>query len=89
MTTQTTTRKVKRIDPLTLAKVLTITYGLGGLIGSFLMAIAKAGDFGFFIGFIVGFTAVYTLVGFLSGLIGAFLYNVAAKYTGGISVEIE
>lgn len=77
------------MDPITLAKIFTITYGLGGLIGSFFMAIVKAGDFGFFIGFILGFTAVYTLVGFLTGLIGAFLYNIAAKITGGISVEIE
>ena len=88
MTTKTT-RKIKRICPIALAKVLTITYGLGGLIASFFLGLSKATNFGFFIGFIISFTVIYTLVGFVSGLLGAYFYNVAANITGGISVEVE
>lgn len=89
MTTQTTTRKIKRIVPTTLAKAFTVIYGLIGLIVAFFAALVKASDFAYSIGFLFGFTAIYIISGYLVGLITAFFYNIAAKYTGGVAIEIE
>ena len=41
------------------------------------------------VGFVILFPLFYALMGFLSGVVGAFIYNLVAKWIGGIEVEVE
>ena len=41
------------------------------------------------VGFAIFAPIMYGVMGFLVGVIGAFLYNVVAKWVGGIEVEVE
>jgi hypothetical protein len=41
------------------------------------------------IGFAVCAPILYALMGFLTGVVGAFVYNVVARWVGGIEVEVE
>ena len=92
--------RLKRIEPLSLGKLFGILYALMALIiGAFitvfsLVGIAvnsQAGLFGliFGIGAIILLPIFYGIAGFLIGLIGALLYNLVAKWTGGIELEFE
>jgi hypothetical protein len=41
------------------------------------------------IGFAVFAPILYAAMGFLTGVIGAFVYNLVAGWVGGIEVEVE
>ena len=43
----------------------------------------------FGVGFAVVAPLMYAVMGFVSGVIGALLYNLVAKWVGGIEVEVE
>jgi len=102
-TTSSSMRTIRRFDPLQLGKVFAIVYGgLALLITPFMILIALAGGHqsgglqgsgglvGMFgIGFALIFPFIYALAGFIGGIIGAFIYNLAAKLVGGIQVEVE
>jgi hypothetical protein len=98
--------KLKRVGPLSCAKVAAILYSGIGLVVGFCISLAAllgvaigaaAGDepgmavlgllFG--VGAVVVLPIVYGLAGFLSALVGAALYNLAARVTGGIELELE
>lgn len=96
---------IKRIDVSSAGKISGIIFAaiglivgilfflmslLGGLIGS------GSGDGGFMaMGIIGGFAALiifpilYGVLGFISGIIQAFVYNLAAGFVGGIKIETE
>jgi hypothetical protein len=40
-------------------------------------------------GFALFMPVLYAVMGFVFGVIGAFIYNVIAKWVGGIEVEVE
>ena len=98
---------VKRVGPMSLAKVCLALYGMIGLIvGVFVALIAllgagigsslgDAGSAGPFVGMALGVGAVivlpilYGVLGFLVGLIGAAVYNVAAGIMGGVEVDLQ
>ena len=95
---------LKRIEPLSLAKVLSCLYASIGLLvgGLFAMisliggGIAVAGgDSEGAIGVIFGIGAIfflpifYGVVGFIGGLLVSFLYNVISGFVGGIEVTFE
>jgi transmembrane protein DUF3566 len=93
---------IKRIGPLSVAKLTGMLYAILGLIfGGIFSLIALAGglasntDGGAGIGAILGVGAViafpilYGLIGFVATLIGAWLYNVAAGVVGGVEVDIQ
>jgi len=40
-------------------------------------------------GFMLFLPILYAVMGFIMGVIGAFIYNVVARWVGGIEVEIE
>ncbi len=93
-------KRIKSIAPLQLAKILGVLYGLLGLL--FLpvfLVFALAGAAGpaehrfgiaaVGVGFAIFFPIMYAVMGFVSGLIGAFLYNLVAKWVGGIQIELE
>ena len=95
---------IKKVGAFSLAKILVIIYGflgfLVGLIFSFVSMIgaivgAKFADspepfFGmiFGVGAIILFPVVYGTLGFVGGLIISGIYNIAAKWTGGIEIEV-
>lgn len=96
----TTKRRIKRIAPLQLGKMLAVLYGIMGLflIPVFLIASFAAsqmpeeqrvGMMAFGVGFAVFAPVMYAAMGFILGALGALIYNVVAKWIGGIEVEVE
>ena len=99
---------IKRIDPISLAKLHGIIMALMGLViglfttllGSIMGAIVSripeaqssvsAGGF-FLLGglSIILLPLFYGIAGFVGGLIGGVLYNLVAKWIGGIEMELE
>ena len=99
-----TKRRIKKFTPLQLGKMLAVIYGLGSLIfvPFFLLfagiasmmpkgagAPAMPAIFGMGVGFILFFPIMYAVMGFVTGALGALIYNLVAKWIGGIEVEIE
>ena len=95
-----TTRRLKRIAPLQLGKMLALLYGILGLIfipfflimsaaASQMPAEQRAGMLAFGAGFAILVPFIYAAMGFIGGIIGAVLYNLVAKWIGGIEVEVE
>lgn len=96
----TTKRRLKRIGPLQLGKMLALLYGIMGLcfLPIFLFASFAAtqlppeqrvGMMAFGVGFAIAAPLIYAAMGFIFGVLGALTYNVAAKWIGGIEVEVE
>ena len=44
---------------------------------------------GISVGLIFAAPILYSTMGFITGLIGAFIYNIVAKWIGGIEIEVE
>jgi hypothetical protein len=93
-------RRIKRIAPLQLGKMSGLLYGLMGLlfipiflimsaVASQLPAPQRVGMMAFGVGFAVAMPLIYGVMGFVIGVIGALVYNVVAKWIGGIEVEVE
>jgi hypothetical protein len=97
-------RKIKRFDPLSVMKIGAICYGALGLVeGAFISVIFASVPFPdtgshplpwFFRPLFSGFAIVFfplflAVVGALGGGLGAVIYNVSARYVGGIQVEVE
>jgi hypothetical protein len=93
---------IKRIEPLSFAKISATLYALMGLIfGAIVTLISMAGGFasspsrGAGLGMLVGAGAIvvlpimYGLFGFIATLIAAWLYNVAAGIVGGVEMDIQ
>lgn len=98
--TLTTKRRIKRIAPLQLGKMLAILYGIMGLLflPFFLIMSAvstqlppeqRVGMMAFGVGFAVAAPLMYAAMGFVFGVVGAWIYNLVAKWVGGIEVEVE
>lgn len=92
--------KVKRLDVISVANISGILYAIMGLFGGLMLAFvsmfdaAFAGEYdplGFGLGFfsILILPIVYGAIGWVSGVITAALYNLLARWTGGIKVELE
>jgi len=91
---------LKRISPASAFKVGLVTYGIVGLVlGVFCSLIAVAGvSFAHharmpFLGRVGAFAVivcpiVYGIIGGIGGAIGAFIYNLASDWVGGIEVDI-
>ena len=92
---------LRRIDPVSLAKILGLVYAILGLLfGGIFTLIALAGvaaknegeeKFGFLFGAaaVILFPIFYGAMGALSGAIGALIYNVVAKWIGGVELELS
>ena len=94
------TRRIKRISPLQLGKMLGLLYAIMGLIAiPLLLFVASMSahlppdERGFFLAMGTGaaFFApiLYGVMGFIIGVIGAVIYNLCARWAGGIEVEVE
>lgn len=95
---------VRRIEPISLAKVAAVIYGgVGLLVGALVSLFAAVGSafaavaensplpfagliFG--VGAIVVFPLLYAFFAFLGGLIVSTLYNLAARWTGGLELDL-
>ncbi len=97
-------RKISKFEPLSVMRIAAIGYGVMGLLeGAFLSAIFSLMPmanpqhqnmppwFGLiFGGFSIVFMPVFfAIIGAIFGGLGAVVYNVSAKYVGGIAVEVE
>jgi Transmembrane domain of unknown function (DUF3566) len=98
--TLSTTKRVKRIAPLQLGKIMGLCYGIMGLcfcpiflVISFFAPHASnqqgASVFAFGTAFALLMPVFYGVMGFVLGIISAFVYNIIAKWIGGIEVEVE
>ena len=92
---------LKRIAPLSLAKVSGVLYAVVGfIVGCIFAMISLMGGalseqmggraFGavFGVGAVIMFPIMYGLLGFVGSLIGAALYNLFASWVGGVEVEL-
>jgi hypothetical protein len=98
-------RRLKSISPLSLGKILGILFACIGLllVPIFLLfaliaphlphARANPGMGAFSLVFGLGMAVMipvfYGVLGFLQGVIGAAIYNLLARWIGGIEVEVE
>ena len=97
-------RKIKKFEPLSVMRIAAICYAaIGFLEGAMFSVIfsiipfAAQNDqhfprfFSFFFGAfsIIVFPVLFAVIGALGGGLGAVIYNVSARYVGGIEVEVE
>jgi len=93
---------IRRVNPLSLAKVSAMLYALLGLIFGAIFSlisvvgsafIPRQGGAGmgmlFGVGAIVALPIFYGAVGFVMSLIGAALYNLIAGWVGGVEIEVQ
>lgn len=93
---------INRIGPLSIAKLSGLLYAIFGLVfGGIFSLIAMAGGFAsdtagaagigaiMGVGAVIVFPIFYGVLGFVSTLVGAWLYNVAAGVVGGVEVDIQ
>jgi hypothetical protein len=93
---------IKRFAPVSCAKITGTLYAIVGLLsGAVFSLVSLAGGFastansGAGIGALVGTAAIvvfpilYGFMGFITTLIGAWLYNVLAGMVGGIQMDVE
>jgi len=97
-------QQLRSVGPASCAKIFAVMYGLFGiLMGAFFSLIfmfgalagpnfapERRGVVGLILGAgsIVFFPILYAVIGAIGGLIGSALYNVVAKYVGGIEIEL-
>ena len=90
-------KQLKSISPLRAGIVLAVMYGIIGciILPFFLIAAvfgAHASSGGAMIGgafFAIFIPIFYAIAGFIGGVISAFVYNLVAKWTGGLEFEVE
>jgi hypothetical protein len=94
------TKRIKRIAPLQLGKMSAVLHGIMAVIFVPFMLLSflftpdvPAGNRVGFMAFTAGFGLLmpvfYAVMGFVAGVVGAFVYNVVAKWIGGIEIELE
>jgi hypothetical protein len=97
-------RKIKKFEPLSVMRIAAIVYAaigfLEGAMFSFIFSMVPFTSpngqhipraFGvLFGGFsIIFFPIIFAVIGAIGGGLGAVMYNVSARYVGGIEVEVE
>jgi len=97
-------RKIKKFEPLSVMKISAICYGILGVVEGVIFGVVfsivpmkdTAGQsmphvMGPVLGvlFVVLLPIAFGIVGAIAGGLGAVIYNVSARYVGGIQVEVE
>ncbi|HOY59290.1 MAG TPA: hypothetical protein PK640_14290 [Verrucomicrobiota bacterium] len=87
----TAIKRLTRVTPLRAGIVSGILYGIAGLIAVpfLLMAAIFGRDAGGALAFAILAPVFYAVAGFIGGLIAAALYNLVAKWTGGLEFEVS
>lgn len=85
--------EVTRIDPISLAKmcaaisfVMTLLFAIPVYIS---MRLSWPLEVGFQGNFLIAMPLAYLVFGFIFGLLIAFVYNLAAKFLGGLKLELD
>jgi hypothetical protein len=85
-------KRLTHVDPLKLGITLAVLYGVISLIivPFFLLGAIFGGKGAVMgVGFAIIFPIIYAAVGFIGGIIMAFVYNLVAKWTGGVEFTTE
>jgi hypothetical protein len=90
-------KQLTRIAPLRAGIVLGVLYGILSLIiAPFILLAAVLGNKAdtalpaiFGVGFAIMLPVIYAVVGFIGGVIAAAIYNLVAKWTGGLEFEVR
>jgi hypothetical protein len=90
-------KQLTHIAPLRAGIVLGVLYGILSLIAvPFFLIVAIIGSKSgspapavFGIGFAIMLPVIYATVGFIGGIIAAAIYNLVAKWTGGLEFEVR
>lgn len=85
-------KRIKRIAPVQLGKMLAVIYALFSLILVpliLLASLAAPEGTGPNLLLCVVLPIGYVLVGFIGGILGAFIYNASAHWVGGVEIEFE
>ncbi len=91
-------KEIKKIGVLSLAKIYAVITAIFGLIIGIIYAVvgtaaSVSGEAGVLaalgIGSIIVMPIVYGIIGFISGAIGAWLYNLVANWIGGIELDLK
>jgi len=90
---------LKRIGVLSLAKIYAVLMGVVGFVigvvytimGSVLSAVTQQPGIGIGMGVlgIIVMPVLYAVLGFISGAVGAWVYNLVAGWIGGLELEFE
>ena len=90
-------KQLTHLAPLRAGIVLGVLYGILSLIAvPFFLIVAIIGSKSgspapavFGIGFAIMLPVIYATVGFIGGIIAAAIYNLVAKWTGGLEFEVR
>jgi hypothetical protein len=95
-------RRLTNVNPLKLGITLAVIYGVMSLIIAVLvfLVMTLAGAAGARTGaqalpavfsgvFVIFLPVIYAVLGFIGGVIAAFIYNLVAKWTGGVEFTTE
>jgi hypothetical protein len=88
----TTKKRLTRVAPLQAGIVFGVLYGIFGLIAApFLLVGAFTGREANASGILIAavFPVLYAIGGLIGGLLAAALYNLVAKWTGGLELELR
>lgn len=95
---------LKRVVPLSCGKTFGILYTMIGLVFGVLVSLfsvlgsavgmaqgQEGAGFGalFGIGAVILMPLIYGCLGFVGGILGAFLYNITVRFSGGIELDIS
>ena len=82
-------KELREIKPMSLAKVSSLMGLVYGIVADVLVFLFPSdwSTYGYLI--FLAFPLTYAVVGFLSGLVGAFLYNFIAKRVGGVKFNLK
>jgi len=82
-------KELKEIKPMSLAKICGLLGLVYGLVEDVLILLLPSdwSAYGYLI--FLAFPLVYALMSFLSGLLGAILYNLLAKKVGGVKFNLK
>ena len=88
--------RLKRVKVMSVAKIFAVLYfGIGLIFVPFMLLILSAAPsqsslpFGVGAGFAIFMPFIYGIMGFIGGAIAAALYNLAARFAGGIEFDLE
>ena len=96
-------KKIKKFNPMSVMKMAAICYAALGLVEGIFVAVvfSMVGAAGtapemprflvplFGVASIFIFPCLFAVIGAIGGGLGAVIYNVAARFVGGIEVEVE
>ena len=96
-------KRIKRIGPMSVGKILGLLYvifgGIFGLISGIILILVsivaptdspeKVATMGIGLGIIISIPIFYGVIGLVSGIFFTYIYNLLASWVGGIEIELK